>query len=119
MQLGDTFLMPIPDQQIDHLWIVLSDPDRGSFVVVNVTKDVARAGGECPITPKDHPWIKESSFVNFADAIEITQAKASVLSALVGNLVTMQARLETKVVERIVLIAKKSKAFPIAFRKYL
>jgi hypothetical protein len=121
MRLGETFLMPIPHQDIVHLWIVLSDPDQfgGAYVIANVTKDAARSGGECPLSSADHPWIKTNCFLNLADAMEITGANSANIEALVGKLIEMQARLETKVLERLVEIAKKSRAIPVRFKRYL
>src|SRR5579862_5483016 len=92
MQLGDAFLMPIPGQAMDHLWFVISDPTLhgGAFIIANVTTDFSRAGKECPLTPADHSWIKKNCYMNFADALEITETRAIALSALVGKYVTMQ-----------------------------
>ena len=112
--------MPIPYQEYDHLWIVISDPSthQGAFVIVNLTKDKNRAGNECLVSPGDHPWIKDKCFVNFADAMEITAEKTAYLELLVGKQITMQAEMEVKVLERIRTAARASKALPIAYRKY-
>jgi|SRR5579862_8919244 len=121
MRLGDTFLMPVPLQDCDHLWIVISDPEAygGTFVIVNVTGDYFRAGKECVLGPKDHPWIAKECFVTFADALEITPQRSAHLDQLVGKLIKMQGLLEKAALERIIGCAKKSRAFPTGYKKYL
>lgn len=121
MRLGDTFLMPIPTQDCDHLWIVISDPEThgGTFIIVNVTGDYFRAGKECVLEAKDHPWIAKECFVTFADALEITPQHSAHLDQLIGKLVKMQGLLEITVLQRIIDCAKKSKAFPMGYKKYL
>jgi hypothetical protein len=121
MQLGDAFLMPIPGQSSDHLWFVISDPAHhgGTFIIANVTTDYCRAGKECPLTPADHPWIKKDCYMNFADALEITQIRAAALAALIGKYVIMQPCLLADSLQKIVAAARASKAIPVGYKKYL
>lgn len=127
MDLGDAFLMPLPGQDIDHLFFVISDPaSHQAFIIVNVTKDGARAGYECEMLPgtsgrtADHPWIKEKCYVNFSDAEEITKEKAKVLIGLLQRgFVKPQPRLRLEVLRRIVEAAKKSKVLAVALKRYL
>jgi len=71
MKLGDAFLMPHPHQSFDHLWFVISDPAKhsGTFIIVNITGDEHRAGGECPLGPADHKWVNKKCWVSFGDAL--------------------------------------------------
>jgi len=121
MRLGDAFLMPIPQQDCDHLWFVISDPEQhaGTFIIVNITSDYFRAGKECPLTSEDHPWIKEQCFVSFCDAIEITPIKSAHLDALLGKFVRMKEPLDALVLNKIVTAGKKSRAIPVGYKKYL
>lgn len=122
MNLGDAFLMAVPPSfQSDHLFFVISDPNQhgGTFVIVNVTSDVFRAGKECVLNPGDHPWIKKQCFVAFADAMEITAVQAQMIQALMGNKISMQPCLNPPTLARIVEAAKQSTAIPVALRKYL
>lgn len=127
MNLGDAFLMRIPGQNIDHLWFVISDPSRHpAYIIVNLTKDAARAANECPMypagpdRPADHDWIREPCYVNFADALEITVEKAVHMRALLKmGSIKMRAAVRPEVLRRIVEAARKSTALPIAYKKYL
>jgi hypothetical protein len=122
MKLGDTFLMRTPGYSVDHLWIVISDPSlhSGTFIIVNLTTDVARASADCELIPGCHPWVVKKCYVNFADALKITPE-------LEGNIAMLRATkavlphdpLDPKIVATIIQVAKKSKAFPPTFRIYL
>ena len=122
MKLGDAFLMAVPpDYQAPHLFFVISDPQKnsGTFIIVNITSDLFRAGRECVLNIGDHPWIKKECFVAFADALEITPERGNIIEALIGTKITMQATVSATILAKIVQAAKQSKAIPIAFKKYL
>lgn len=122
MLLGDSFLMPTPGHSWDHLWIVISNPQKhgGSFIVVNLTTDVARAGNECSLDCGEHRWITQRCYVNFADALEITQEKEANIQTLVAcKRISMHDTLDEVILQRIIVAAKQSKALPVKFRKYL
>lgn len=121
MNLGDAFLMPHPFQNYDHLWFVISDPGKhfGTFLIANTTTDRQRAGGECPLGPSDHPWIREPCFMSFADALEITPPKAAYMEKLTGSLITTKRSLEPETIAKIVEAANRSVALPVAYKKYL
>lgn len=122
MKLGDAFLMAVPPKyDIPHLFFVISDPAKhnGTFVIVNLTSDVFRAGKECTLNIGDHPRITKESFISFADALEITPASAENLRKLIGKQITMQKGLAPNVLAKIVGAAKISKAMPVALKKYL
>jgi hypothetical protein len=122
MLVGDSFLMPTPGHSWDHLWIVISNPQNhgGSFIVVNLTTDVARAGKECSLDLGEHRWITQKCYVNFADALEITPEKEAHIQTLVASKkIAMHDTLDDTILARIIAAAKQSKALPLKFRKYL
>jgi hypothetical protein len=122
MNLGDAFLMSVPPNfHLDHLFFVISDPQKhgGTFIIVNLTGDAFRAGRECILVGGDHPWIRKQSFVAFADALEITPEHSQMLDALTGTRVTLQPCLKPETLAKIIEAAKKSKAIPLVFKKYL
>ena len=51
MRKGDTFLMGNPGGRKKHLWIVIGDipNSQGLGVAVNVSSDLSRTKGECPL----------------------------------------------------------------------
>jgi len=122
MRLGDTFLMPTPGHSLDHLWILISEPatHQGSFVIVNITTDVLRAGNDCELSQGDHRFINQKSYVNYADAMEIDPAREECIQGLIrAKKITPHDHLDDPVIQRIVAAAKISKALPVKLRKYL
>jgi hypothetical protein len=122
MKLGDAFSMAVPPNYDNpHLFFVISDPTKhdGTFIIVNLTGDLFRAGKECVLNIGDHPRITKESFIAFADAREITPELAQNLQKLIGKKITMQKSLTTAVLAKIVTAAKHSKAIPINWKKYL
>jgi hypothetical protein len=121
MKLGDAFLMPHPHQAFDHLWFVISDPEKhgGTYIIANVTTDEFRASGECPLHPCDHNWITEKCFMNFADAMRINPEQNLHIQSLVGKVITIRRSLEPEVIARIVEAAKMSKSIPVGFKRFL
>lgn len=114
--------MPVPPSyDRPHLWIVISDPRKhgGVFLVVNATTSEFRAGRECVLLPTDHEWIKKESFVSFGDALKITPDKKQEIAALIGKSIFLQGPMRKAALSRIVEAAKKSKALPESFKKYL
>jgi hypothetical protein len=120
MKLGDAFTMGVPPRyNIPHLFFVISDPVKhnGRYHIVNITTDYIRGGKDCVLKVGDHGWIKETSYVAFRDAIEITPEKD--LDALVGKLIVMRAPLRAEVLARIVAAAKSTKGYREEFKPYL
>jgi len=124
MQLGDTFLMPCPGfiPKIPHLWIVISDPAKcgGFFVMVNLTKNVNRAGKDCELNIGDHQWVDQKCYVNFADALEITPIQEKMINQLIASkAITMHFPIDGNVLQRIIEAGKQSKALAPKYKKYL
>jgi hypothetical protein len=122
MKLGDTFLMRSPGHSLDHLWIVISDPNKhkGTFIIVNLTTDVARASADCELSPGCHRWVVEKCYVNFTDALRITpQLEANITSLTATKAILPHEPLDSEILARIVQIARKSSSFPPTFRIYL
>ena len=67
---GDTFLLPKSADAVEHLWIVLTDPDPQSnqAVCVNVTTRQSHSETTVVLQPGDHPFIRHESVVHYADA---------------------------------------------------
>jgi hypothetical protein len=124
MRLGETFLMPCPlvENKILHLWIVISDPTQhgGTFVIVNLTTNEARAGMDCKLVVDDHPWITEDCFVSFPDALEITPAgEANIAQLVAQGFAKPQEDMGAETLQMIIESAKESKALAPVYKKYL
>jgi hypothetical protein len=70
MKLGDAFLMGSPGGSTKHLWILISNPaaHNGHGVIVNLTTNRERSGGECRLGVGDHQWLTSECWASFADA---------------------------------------------------
>src|SRR5208337_4983157 len=64
-----------------------SDPAKcgGFFVMVNLTKNVNRAGKDCELNIGDHQWVDQKCYVNFADALEITPIQEKMINQLIAS----------------------------------
>ena len=122
MQLGDAFLMGNPRGRTKHLWVVISDPRKhcGDFIAVNFTTDQTRAERHCILAVGDHPWITETSYCSYGDALEIKQCKVGAFQAMktIGGLVP-QPPLSAGVLRRVRQGALVSMAFPPNLLAYL
>jgi hypothetical protein len=66
---GDTFLLPKTSDGVEHLWIVVTDPDiNANAIGVNVTTRYSTSETTVVLMPGDHPFIKHESVIRFRDA---------------------------------------------------
>jgi hypothetical protein len=84
MRIGDTFIWFPPDDRREHLFIVLTDPERnnGDFAAFNLTKS---KGGPMALTFHigEHPFITQyPSDVNFGDSLIFNISKVERAIAL-------------------------------------
>jgi len=67
---GDTYLLRKPNQEVGHLWVVLTGLDEatGKVIVVNLT--TLRAGSDTTVILKrgDHDFIEHETVVFYLDA---------------------------------------------------
>lgn len=67
---GETFLLPKPGHNVEHLWIVLTEPDDSNpsrVAIVNVTTRRAGSDTTVVLAPGDHPFIDHESVVFYRD----------------------------------------------------
>jgi hypothetical protein len=67
MEAGDTFLLSQVD---DHLWVVLSDPDRDADRVLVVSVTTWRDGKDpaCMVERGEHPFVTHRSCLAYVEA---------------------------------------------------
>ncbi|MGB6727460.1 MAG: hypothetical protein WBE74_16330 [Terracidiphilus sp.] len=116
MQIGDTFYWG----EGGHLWVVITDPESvdndGEFIIVNLTKDVFRAGKECELNVGDHRWITEKTYVSFGDAQRLGANEALRLTkAIKTGAIKTHYPMKPAVLQKIISAAKLSKALPSGF----
>lgn len=67
---GDTFLLPKPGRgSIEHLWIVLTDPDSNhKALCVNITTKQDHSDLTLILNAGDHPFVRHESVIHYPDA---------------------------------------------------
>jgi hypothetical protein len=119
---GDTFLIPKSSNQIEHLWIVVTEPDPVTFeaVCVNVTTLQTVCDKTVILQPGDHPFIKHPSIVLFADAQTLDTRKID--AALNAGCITIVCRphapCNPALLKRIQQGVLTSKATPKGVKEY-
>ena len=81
MHAGDTFLIPKSADEIEHLWIVLTEPDSdGMAVCVNVTRRESYSDTTLVLNIGDHPFIRKESVVHYPDAskLDLTRVQKAI-----------------------------------------
>lgn len=118
MRAGDTFTYF--DGSDKHLWVVISDPDINAtdFVVtVNLTTYQVGKESACVLNPGDHPFIKRTTCVQYADARPIASA---ILDKHLGNgRIVRQTPVSPQILARIRSGAAASCHIPLGCRKIL
>jgi hypothetical protein len=74
VQAGDTFLL-VNKKLDDHLWVILSDPNKDAEKVLIVSLTTAAPHKEliCLVQPVEHPWVTHETCVayNFAKVVSL------------------------------------------------
>lgn len=67
---GFTILLPKPNHNVPHLWVVLTEASRptGEVVIVNLTSKKAFSDTTVVLDRGDHPFISHPTVVNYSDA---------------------------------------------------
>jgi hypothetical protein len=68
--LGDSFMLPKPGQETEHLWVLITNPDPATHeaIMVNVTTLRPHSDTTTILNAGDHPFVQKSSVVFYADA---------------------------------------------------
>jgi hypothetical protein len=122
MKLGDAFLMGNPGGSTKHLWILISDPAKHNShgIIVNLTTDKERSGGECRLSVGDHRWLTCDCWVSYADARLIASDQwRNIQYGIRQRILIEQPPVAAAALAKIIAAAKKSTAFAPVFLKYL
>jgi hypothetical protein len=66
--LGQSFITPEAPGVLPHLWMVLSDPDRSSRVVIaNISSRPCPSGEVFEVHRGEHPFVSHTSYLRFAE----------------------------------------------------
>jgi len=68
--LGDSFILPKPGQETEHLWVLVTHPEptTSQAIRVNITTQRPRSDTTTLLNKGDHPFIQKPSVVLYADA---------------------------------------------------
>lgn len=92
LSLGDTFLLPRSENELEHLWVVLTTPSGSSkSVCVNLSSyRNAFCDKTVVLEPGDHPFITKRSVVRYGDAAELDMKKLDIALNSDLNIVCIQ-----------------------------
>jgi hypothetical protein len=99
VNLGDTFVNKPAPGVPSHLWMVLSDPNKESRVVLaNISSDDGGNRGSVTFQPGEHPFVSNVSYVR-CDKARVENV-ADVERVLRSSLATQNTALQPKLVDR-------------------
>ena len=68
--LGDSFMLPKPGHDTEHLWVLLTSPhpQTREAIMVNVTTQRPHSDTTTILNAGDHPFVQKPSVIFYADA---------------------------------------------------
>ena len=68
--LGDSFMLPKPGQETEHVWVLITNPDPASHeaIMVKVTTQRPHSDTTTILNVGDHPFVQKPSVIFYADA---------------------------------------------------
>jgi len=73
-RVGETFLMPHPGGDREHMWVVISEKGN-EVVIVNFNSRKRWSDETVILASEDHPYINRSTVVTYADARRVSKEK--------------------------------------------
>ena len=70
LRCGDTFLLPKLSNLVEHLWIIITEPEPETHkaACVNITTRQRHSEATVILQPQEHPFITRESVVYYVDA---------------------------------------------------
>jgi hypothetical protein len=123
MDKGDCFLMGALRGRTKHLWVIITDPAKfgGSAVIVNLSTDALRSGGECFLAAGEHPWlIQPQSWACFKDAMLMTASGWNDIQTGINmGFIIPTDRMPADSVEKLIAAARTSRFLSPVLLPYL
>ena len=68
--LGDSFMLPKPGHDTEHVWVLITrpDPQTHEAIMVNVTTQRPHSDTTTILNDGEHPFVKRPSVIFYADA---------------------------------------------------
>ncbi len=93
--LGDSFMLPKPGQDTEHLWVLITQPNPQTHaaIMVNVTTQRPHSDTTTILNEEDHPFVQKPSVIFYADArmVEARLLDQSLASGAFRTHATFQA----------------------------
>ena len=93
-RLGDSFLLPKPGRETEHLWVLITNPDPVTHeaIMVNVTTQRPHSDTTTILNAGDHPFVQKPSVIFYADArtVDTRLLDAAVQRGACGNNAALQ-----------------------------
>lgn len=76
--IGNSYMLPKPGQDVEHLWVLITRPDprTNQAVMVNLTTQQPHSDTTTILVKGEHPFIKRPSVIYYADAKIVPDATA-------------------------------------------
>ena len=120
--LGDSFMLPKPGQETEHLWVLITNPDPAMHeaIMVNVTTQRPHSETTTILNVGDHPFIQKPSVIFFADArmVDTRLLDAAVRRGACNAHAAFQARVLLKIQAGLLASTFTPKKIKIAYARY-
>ena len=120
--LGDSFMLPKPGQETEHLWVLITNPDPAMHeaIMVNVTTQRPHSETTTILNVGDHPFIQKPSVIFFADArmVDTRLLDAAVRRGAYNAHAAFQARVLLKIQAGLLASTFTPKKIKIAYARY-
>ena len=120
--LGDSFMLPKPGQETEHLWVLITNPDPATHeaIMVNVTTQRPHSETTTILNVGDHPFIQKPSVIFFADArmVDTRLLDAAVRRGAYNAHAAFQARVLLKIQAGLLASTFTPKKIKIAYARY-
>lgn len=119
---GDAFLLPKPNEDVSHLWIILTsaDPENGRVIIVNFTTRRPHSDTTVIIHPREHPFVVRPTVVFYADArlVLLSDIEAAIQQGITRPHEPLAPALLKRVQEGLLRSPHTSGKIKTAFQKY-
>jgi hypothetical protein len=99
LTVGDTFLGGLPGQK-EHLWALLTRPDkRGEVVVVNFSTAIRGWDNSCVVAPGEHPFVTRQCYARYGDSKKIPLE--AITKGLVSGIISQHKSVSSELLQRL------------------
>lgn len=120
--LGDTYMLPKPGQETEHLWVLITNPDPETHeaIMVNITTLRPHSDTTTILNVGDHPFIQKPSVIFYADAriVDTGLLDAAVLRGAYRGHATFQAPVIARIQAGVTASPHAARKIKTAYARY-